>query len=131
MFTTVRSIREFELLRGIDITTGEVTWWHLRSPGEATNVNASVNAIGLIDYHGAYDGVLDPTGGIRPAMWISTAEVEAPAEETYTVAAGDCLWNLAVKFYGNGAAYTKIVEANGIKDANLIYVGQKLVIPAK
>ena len=61
-----------ELLRGIDITTGEVTWWHLRSPGEATNVNASVNSIGLIDYHGVYDGVMDPTGGIRPAMWIST-----------------------------------------------------------
>ena len=48
----------------------------------------------------------------------------------YTVVKGDCLWNIAKEFYGNGAAYTKIVEANGIKDANLIYVGQKLVIPA-
>ncbi|MGM9608379.1 MAG: DUF6273 domain-containing protein [Oscillospiraceae bacterium] len=60
-----------ELLRGIDISTGEVTWWHLRSPGEATDVNASVNAIGLIDYHGVSDGVKDPTGGVRPAMWIT------------------------------------------------------------
>lgn len=61
-----------ELLRGIDINTSEVTWWHLRSPGEAANVSSSVNAIGLIDYHGVFDGVLDSTGGIRPAMWIST-----------------------------------------------------------
>ena len=120
-----------ELLRGIDIKTGEVTWWHLRSPGEATDVNASVNAIGLIDYHGVFDGVKDPTGGIRPAMWISTAEVEEPADETYTVVKGDCLWNLAKKFYGTGTAYTRLAEANGIKDSNLIYVGQKLIIPAK
>ena len=127
-----------ELLRGIDITSGEVTWWHLRSPGEATDVNASVNAIGLIDYHGVFDGVTDPTGGIRPAMWVSTAKVEVPdepeepVEETvYTVSAGDCLWNLAKKFYGTGTAYTKLVEANGIQNPDLIYVGQKLVIPAK
>jgi len=52
-----------------------------------------------------------------------------PASE-YTVVKGDCLWNIAKEFYGSGAAYTKIVEANGIKDANMIYVGQKLVIPA-
>ena len=52
------------------------------------------------------------------------------AENEYTVVKGDCLWNIAKEFYGNGAAYTKIVEANGIKDANLIYAGQKLIIPA-
>lgn len=60
------------------------------------------------------------------------AEPEVPAEpavKTYTVVKGDNLWNLAVEYYGNGAAYTKIVKANNIKDANLIYVGQKLVIP--
>lgn len=60
-----------ELLRGIDISTGEAVWWHLRSPGEAADVNASVNTIGLIDYHGVFDGVKDPAGGVRPAMWIS------------------------------------------------------------
>ena len=31
---------------------------------------------------------------------------------TYTVIYGDCLWNIAKKFYGNGAEYTKILEAN-------------------
>ena len=52
------------------------------------------------------------------------------SDSEYTVVKGDCLWNIAKQFYGNGAAYTKIVEANSIKDANLIYVGQKLVIPS-
>lgn len=60
-----------DLLRGIDMATGEVTWWHLRSPGEAADVAACVNSIGLIDYHGVFDGVTDPTGGVRPAMWVT------------------------------------------------------------
>lgn len=51
--------------------------------------------------------------------------------KTYTVKAGDCLWNIAKKYYGNGAQYTKIYNANKdkIKNPNLIYVGQVLTIP--
>lgn len=52
--------------------------------------------------------------------------------KTYTVVKGDCLWNIAKKFYGNGSKYTVIAEANKgkIKNANLIYPGQVLTIPA-
>lgn len=51
--------------------------------------------------------------------------------KTYTVKSGDCLWNIAKRFYGNGAQYTKIYNANRgkIKNPNLIYPGQKLTIP--
>ena len=51
--------------------------------------------------------------------------------KTYTVKSGDCLWNIAKKFYGNGAQYTKIYNANKgkIKNPNLIYPGQVLTIP--
>lgn len=50
---------------------------------------------------------------------------------TYTVKKGDCLWNIAKKYYGNGKFYTKIYVANTKKIANpnLIYIGQVLVIP--
>ena len=46
--------------------------------------------------------------------------------KTYTVKSGDCLWNIAKKFYGNGAQYTKIYNANkGVigGNPNLIYPG--------
>ena len=64
----------------------------------------------------------------------STRETKAPESssgKTYTIKSGDCLWNIAKKFYGNGAQYTKIYEANKdkIKNPNLIYVGQVITIP--
>lgn len=55
------------------------------------------------------------------------------ASQTYTVVRGDCLWNIAKRFYGNGAKYTVIYNANkGVigGNPNLIYPGQVLTIPA-
>lgn len=52
--------------------------------------------------------------------------------KTYTVRSGDCLWNIAKKFYGSGSQYKKIYNANkGIigGNPNLIYPGQVLTIP--
>ena len=56
----------------------------------------------------------------------------AAAAKTYTVKAGDCLWNIAKKFYGKGSDYTKIYNANkGTigSNPNLIYPGQVFTIP--
>jgi len=55
----------------------------------------------------------------------------APAVKTYTVAAGDCLWNIAKKYLGDGARWTEIYELNRdqISNPNLIYPGQVLVMP--
>ncbi len=74
-----------------------------------------------------------PTPAPAPAPVEKPAEPAAQSEDsaTYVVVAGDCLWNLAYKYYGTGKLYQKIADANGIKDASLIYVGQTLVIPAK
>lgn len=62
-----------------------------------------------------------------------TTSSPAPVKQnkTYTVVRGDCLWNIAKKFYGNGSQYTKIYNANkdNIKSPNLIYPGQVLTIP--
>lgn len=62
----------------------------------------------------------------------SARETEnAPAVKTYTVVAGDCLWNIAKKYLGNGARWTEIYALNRdiISNPNLIYPGQVLVMP--
>ena len=65
--------------------------------------------------------------------------------QTYTVKKGDCLWNIAKKFYGSGAKWKKIYTANKSaieKDAkkhgkksssngHWIWAGLKLTIPPK
>lgn len=52
------------------------------------------------------------------------------AELIYIVKRGDCLWNIAKSFYGNGSEYERIVRANPeITNPHIIYPGQKIKIP--
>lgn len=67
------------------------------------------------------------TGGVgRPPQ---PAPQPAPPR-THTVVPGDCLWNIAIKFYGT-PTWQRIYDANRdkIRNPNLIYPGQIFVIP--
>lgn len=118
-----------------------------------TNMRVSVEDYNIVE--DAKDG-LDVSVDVNLKQWrdygTKTVKVEQPAEstqvqtvsvekerdastaptaKTYTVKAGDTLWALATKYYGSGAQYTKIYNANTdkISNPNLIYVGQVLTIP--
>ncbi len=51
----------------------------------------------------------------------------------YTIVSGDSLSKIAKKYYGNANLWPTLFEANRevIKDANLIYPGQQIRVPAK
>lgn len=51
--------------------------------------------------------------------------VKAPKSKTYTVKKGDTLWDIAK---ANKTTVAKLAKDNNIKDVDLIYVGQKIVI---
>lgn len=57
---------------------------------------------------------------------------QAPQQSTYTVKSGDCLWNIAKKYLGDGSRYTEIYELNKdkITNPNLIYPNQVLTLPS-
>lgn len=68
----------------------------------------------------------------KKATKSGTQQVQSnTAKKYHTVKKGDCLWNIAKAYYGNGAQYTKIYEANKdkIKNPNLIYPNQVFLIP--
>lgn len=62
---------------------------------------------------------------------VSVPEVSPKSSGSHTVVSGDTLYGIAKKYYSDGNQYTKIANANKniIKNPNLIYPGQKLVIP--
>lgn len=79
-------------------------------------------------------GGVKPKAAPEPVRAATNSPAPAPStSKTYTVVKGDCLWNIAKKFYGNGSKYTVIYNANkGVigGNPNLIYPGQVLTIPA-
>lgn len=73
-----------------------------------------------------------PRASIEPQR-SSAASPEPSQAVVYTVVRGDCLYNIAKKFYGNGSRYTVIYDANRSViggNPNRIYPGQVLTIPA-
>ena len=70
--------------------------------------------------------------GLHEAPAEETPEEPVPQAQTYTVEAGDCLWNIAYEVYGTGTRWTVIYEANRdtIRDPGMIHIGQVLTIPA-
>ena len=52
-----------------------------------------------------------------------------PAARTYTVVAGDTVWAISERFYGDGSKFQAIADASGISNPDLIYPGQVLTIP--
>ena len=74
-------------------------------------------------------------GNVKGIGEVKFDDLRAPASEVrveyYEIVAGDTLYGIAKKFYGDGNLYMKIFEANRevIKDPDKIYVGQKIRIP--
>ena len=68
------------------------------------------------------------------------AQVRTPARDSgtgassarsYTVQAGDTLWGISSRFYGDGSLYLRLAAANSLKNPNLLTVGQTLTIPPR
>lgn len=106
----------------------------------AGNMYAVEVSVELLEY---LKGADQNTSKAAPVKTTETMTIQVPVAvgpgpgggsggTTYTVKKGDCLWTIAKQFYGSGADYTKIYEANRStigNNPNLIYPGQTFTIP--
>jgi LysM repeat protein len=88
------------------------------------------------------------TSTVKKATTTSTSKTsrtttKAKTTKTYTVKSGDCLWNISKKYYGDGAKWKTIYNANknvieqtakkygkkSSSNGHWIYPGTKLTIP--
>ena len=60
---------------------------------------------------------------------ISTVQEQLGDEEYYEVVKGDTLDRISEKVYGDATHVDAICRMNGLSDGNLIYIGQKLLLP--
>ena len=75
----------------------------------------------VMDYVAKYG-----TAGIKVDGRVKVEAKQAQTAAEYIVKFGDFLWKIAEKF---GLTYERLAEFNNLKDANMIYEGQKLLIP--
>jgi nucleoid-associated protein YgaU len=66
-------------------------------------------------------------GEMIPAVGTEQENINLPT--THMVAKGENLWKISENYYKSGYNWTDIVNANNIKDPNILLVGQNLTIP--
>lgn len=126
------------LITGIDTERGYVV---LSDPG---NPNGNEDVVQLSDFIEAWsdsgNSAIVTTGptpdgqDVDVTPWpvilpVTVNADHATGSQSYTVQAGDTLWDIAERVYGNGAEFQKIADASGITNPDLILPGQQLTIP--
>ncbi len=95
-----------------------------------------VTISGSTDDPAALEKTILMAGNAKGVKEVRIDGMQAPplveTTEYYEIASGDTLWAIASKYYGQGAKYTLLFEANRevIKDPDKIFPGQKIRIPA-
>lgn len=110
------------------ITTFKITPTQLQ---EQTNLVCRATVDLTLTDAGPVLNVSPVTGGLGVAPPPPPpAPAAPPASRTYTVVSGDCLWNIAIRYYGAPLPYwQQIADRNGVRDPRLLQIGTVLVIP--
>lgn len=73
-------------------------------------------------------------GNFKKSLVNSPKQTPTPSkivanQKIYILQEGESLWDIAVKFYGDGFRYTEITEANKLENPDYIEPGTRLIIP--
>ena len=107
----------------------------LSGKGGTGKTLVSVNLAAVAEQAAYYDcDVEEPNGHLffKPEQVTEkTEEKEERTNRKYVVEGGDSLGYISRKFYGDNSGIHVIMDTNGLKDADMIYEGQVLWIPAE
>ena len=90
----------------------------------------------LLSMQSSYQTLAEDFEGVKVQSVFSVqqadrSEVEVEMTKKYIVEGGDSLGYISRKFYGDNGGIEKIMAANGLENADMIYEGQALWIPAE
>ncbi len=111
--------------------------WYVVKPGDTlsgiawrygVSLSALARANGLTTRSFVYVGQRLRIPGRGPASSSPTSPPNAGTSRVYIVRRGDTLSTIAARF---GVSLSALIRANSIRNPSLIYVGQRLVIPAR
>jgi nucleoid-associated protein YgaU len=69
------------------------------------------------------------TSDSKGQTMISATQTNRISGASYTIVKGDTLWDISIRAYGDGYAWTKIAKANNLSSPGVIHPGNKLTIP--
>lgn len=101
----------------------------MRHP-DTNDITRAACSVSLTRASDAAPAVGPLTGGAKPHP-APKPKAKKPAPRRYKVVKGNTLWGIALRYYGRGALWPRIYDANRkiIRDPHWIYPGQIFVIP--
>ena len=99
-----------------------------QSVDQAGSQNKTVSEETVVETGGSAESA-DEVAAQGTVPETSTIQEELSEDDYYVVKKGDTLDSISVKLYGDSSHVTAICKMNGLSDGNLIYIGQKLLLP--
>jgi NitT/TauT family transport system substrate-binding protein len=124
--------KPYPTLRGIQIIIREMPGKESKASTAAPEEFVDLSFVKELDGSGFIDRLYKAQPIVMARASVPAKTIEANQHREYTVIAGDTLAKLAGQFYGSQLKWPKIFQANTatVKNANYIFIGQKLTIPA-
>lgn len=121
--------------RGVWVLTGLSFNVTARQAGSNTPTRATVD-LTFLEYvpltpviGPARPKAVSVTAPARPKPATTSSGVVSAVGRYTTVGDNQTLWSIAARFYGNGALWPRIADANGIRDPKKLTAGTRLRIP--
>ena len=120
----VSTVNNFDKMEAVQSSLESLS----QSVDQAGSQNKTVSEETVVETGGSAESA-DEVAAQGTVPETSTIQEELSEDDYYVVKKGDTLDSISVKLYGDSSHVTAICKMNGLSDGNLIYIGQKLLLP--